>query len=722
MASIDIDNASVSSFGSHQRKSSLAPSRPRKGRRSLEGMAALSRRSLGASTRQSIGASSVHSMVSNASLASHTNSGSNNPITNDIHLNILVHEKLPTITKYKQFHRWKSKFLERFDAYLTQSGMEPANAASQELQVNLEACLKRALNVLEQIGKGNLSPTKRSVKASLALKEFCVSIEECRVELEELVPTTQIDEHRKRYTKFHVGASLIKAGFPQFVAMKELEESVHAMCDKTYDPETSNDTLDKVERELFALYMTQVSRFCDVMADLDIYDIMLQCARFLAPLENEEEDDADQLTIFVQRSNPQRDPPEPHHHRRHPSNTFIKSASSSQGTSSTDSVTDYDNEPSFRGDDDYAVVDAVPALTPITVKIDVEDSETIASVAAMVAEGLGFRLRPDVDITKQLMVRCRSSDQVVQAPKTTTLKQLHIEHGDVLTLEEAKIPVTVIRTLPNGESIELNVWIDPQATVRDLKLAVEDKQHRSGDGIASIQVEDQRLFLGGAELDDEGKTCSSYGIVSGSVLDLMVKEVPVVDVLKGEEERIVIVDTKYGTMFSVDREEVIAKKVLTPKIVNSDDAFVEETTKNTDKDRMLQSMMSSPYLKVKPQIVIPKMKIEEYEIDTADEVKNMWGVELKKSRQKQRATEIFFVDLKTRAVGFLNRTKLLEIGFITVVRASDPNVVSTENFNYTVENDTLEQAEKDQQKYDYFVFEIRKIFGIDFQESLGLQA
>mmetsp|Transcript_11239 Transcript_11239/g.27001 ORF Transcript_11239/g.27001 Transcript_11239/m.27001 type:complete len:723 (-) Transcript_11239:211-2379(-) len=720
MAAIEIDNAST---GSH-RRSSLAPSRPRKGRRSIEGMVSLSRRSVGGSSRHSLGASSVHSLMTNGSFSTHTNSGSNNPITNDANLNILVHDKLPTITKYKQFQRWKSKFIDRFDSYLTQSGMQPASAASQDLQIHLEACLRRASNVLEQIYNGNLSPIKRSVKASRALKEFCVSIEECRVELEELIPATQIDEKRKGYSKFHVGTSLIKAGFPQFVAMKELEESVSAMCDKTFDPNTEDDNLDKVERELFDLYMTQVSRFCDIMADLDLYDIMLQCVRFLTPPENEEGDDADELTIFVQRYHPQRDPSDHNLHRQNPSGNVIKEASSSHGTSSTDSVSEYDMEPSFRGDDEYAVVDSVPSPAPSMIKVDVEDSETIASVVAMVAEDLGFLLRSDVDIMEQLMVRCRSNDKVVPAPKTTTLKQLRIEDGDVLTLEEAKIPVTVLRNLLSGETIELAVWIDPLATVHDLKVAVEDQQLRKGDGMVSILVENQRLFLAGVELDDENRACSRYGIVSGSVLNLRARDVdvPVVDVLEGEDERIVIVDTKYGTMFSVGRDEVVAQKVLTPKIVNSDDVFLEATTKDIDKDRMREAMMCSPNLKVKPQIVIPKMKIEDYEIDTADDVKNMWGVELKKSRQKKRSSDLFFVDLKTRAVGFLNRTKLVEMGFITVVQASDPNVVSTETFNYTVETDTLEQAEKDQQKYDFFVFEIRKIFGIDFEESLGLQA
>jgi len=686
MAALDTSNS--------QRKSDLLPPRRKGGRGpSLDGLGASTRHSLGASSRHSLGASSHHSMMSTTS--THTNSGSKNPITNDVKLNILVHDKLQNITKYKQFLRWRCKFLDRFDTYMTQSGMEPADAASGELQIHLDTCLRRSAVVLERIANGDLSPTtqKKTVKASLALKEFGMSIDECRVELEELIPATQIDEKRRRYTKFHVGASLIKAGFPQFVAMKELEENVRAISDQTYDMETDYDSLDKQQRELFHQYKTQVSRFCDVMADLDLYDIMLKCIEFLHAPENEEGDDVEELTIFVRR------------YQRY-DNSGIK-ASSSNGSNSIDSGTDSDSDGSS------------VLSRPIMVKVYVEDRETMAMVATMVAEDLGFQLKPlaAIDITEQLTVRY-ANDVVVEAPKTTTLKQLGIEDGDVLTIELALIPIRVRRILPSGERMELDILIDPLAPLRQLKFAVEHQQHQRGDGIRSIPAEDQRLSLGSVELDDNDKSCSGYGIVSGSVLDLEPKTVHIEEALQSLEECIVIVDTKYGVMFSVDREEAIEKGVLTPKIINANDVFLEATQNDFDKNLMQKSMMSSPNLNVKPRIVIPKMEVEDYELDGADEVKNMWGIQLKKAPKRQRGTEIFFVDIMTQAVGLLDRKKLMDMEFITVVKATDPSVSGD---NMELKN-TLEQAEKDQQKYDFFVFEIRKIFGIAFEESLGLQA
>jgi len=669
-------------------------------RSSLESVGGLSRRSLGGdSRRQSLGASSIHSMVSASSNHTHShNSGSKNPITNDVKLSILVHEKLQTIKKYKQFQRWKCKFLDRFETYLSQSGMEPARDASRQLQVHLETCLKRASVVLDRIDAGDLSPIsqRRTVKAARALKEFEMSLELCRAELEELVPAKQIDEKRKRYTKFHVGASLIRDGFPQFVAMKELEEHVHAISDRTYDLETDYDNLNKQERELFCQYKTQVARFCDVMSDLDLYDIMLTCVEFLHPPENDDDDDTEELTIFVKR------------YQRYNNQQGVIKRTYSNGTDTTNSETDSDNEPSFRGDEEDSGVMSVPPV--LAVKLDVEDSETLANVAYLVAQDLGFHLKPQdaLDISSQLTIR-HGNENVVKKPKTTTLRQLGIEHGDVLTLELAMMPVKVRQIMENGVRVDLNVLVDPKGTIRDLKFAVEHQLHQRGDGIGSICAEDQRLYFGGIELDIDAKSCSGYGIGPGSILDLEAKAIINEEVVfEGEEDRIVIVDTKYGTMFSVDRTVAIKQGVLTPKIINVDDVFVEATEKDFDKDRMLKAMMESPNLKVKPQLVVQKLELEEYEIDKelANDVKNMWGVSLKKTGHERRMTEIFFVDLKTQAMGFLNRSKLLEKNFITVVKATGITRDKKQ------EEMTLEQAEKDQQKYDFYVFEIRKIFGI----------
>jgi len=682
------------------RRSSLTPPRRRGGRgRSMD----------------SFGASSVYSNVSMATL-NVTNSGSNNPITNDVKLNILVHDKLENIKKYKQFHRWKSKFLDKFDSYLSESGIDPARKASAEILQHLESCSKRAATLLTHLEKGDMNPTtgRVTVRAALALKEFCVKIDECRFELEELVPAKQIDERRRRYTKFHVGAALIKAGFPQYVAMKELEELVQSIMSKTVDVERDYDILDKQERDLFNAYRTQVSRFCDVMADLDLYVIMLKCVEFLNAPDYESDDDVEELTIFVKR----------YMRPQNAKDTDTTSTIPESWSNGTNGSLDDDDFSFHNGRNSLpSSVHAPPPVPEKTVRVDVDDCETVATVASMVADELGFKLKPldKTDITEQLTIR-HGNDTVVRTPKTSTLKSLNIDNGDVLTMEQAMIEIKVRLEQHDGKPVELTVTMDPNASLGQLKAMLEQQQNARKD-LEGIPASDQRLFFNEFEMTDNDKSLADYGIVAGSVLDMDAPELPVEEEEEEEEEeetRICIVDTKYGTMFAVPREEAIEKGVVTPKIVNQDDVFLEATEKQFDKERMHKAMMSSPNLKVKPQIVIQKMKIEDYEIDGADDVKNMWGVSLKKAGRKKRSTEIFFVDLMTKAVGFLDRKKLLDTGFITVVKAIDPSVLGDNKKDSNEE--TLEQAEKDQQTYDMFVYEIRKIFGIAFEQSLGLQS
>eukprot|EP00532_Pseudo-nitzschia_australis_P008926 CAMPEP_0168179526 /NCGR_PEP_ID=MMETSP0139_2-20121125/9907_1 /TAXON_ID=44445 /ORGANISM="Pseudo-nitzschia australis, Strain 10249 10 AB" /LENGTH=658 /DNA_ID=CAMNT_0008099395 /DNA_START=345 /DNA_END=2321 /DNA_ORIENTATION=- len=652
---------------------------------------------------------SVHSAAS-------TGTASNNPITNDVQLNILVHDKLNKITKYKSFHRWKSKFLNRFENYLTQSGRTPAKEASDKLQEHLNSCSKRANVLLGYIDKGDLSPVtgKKSVRAALALNEFCRDLENTRVELGELVPAKQVDERRRRYTKFHIGASLIEEGFPQYVSMKELEEKVQEIADKTRDVENDEDVLDKLQRDLFRYYAKQVTRFCDVMADLDLYEIMLKCVQFLHPPEDEESDD-EELTIFVRR--------------------YECIAGDGVGNSVTPSDNGNNNNNENTGGGGgaslfrprksaAAELNTQNNLLPQkkTIKVEVEENESIVTVATLAAEELGFQLQPD-DVTKimnQVKVRYKDDSKEVEKDQTSTLQELGIENGDVLTIEQTMIPIQVRRTTPSGETILLDVVVDTNASLRELKDLLEEAQNNHED-LESIPAKDQKLFFNGNEFDDDdnGKSCADLGIVLGSVLDLESKIVPVVDPMDAEKEKIVIVDTKYGTMFSVDRQTAIEKAVLSQKVVNCDDEFLEATAKDIDKTRMQKSMMSSPNLKVKPQLVIAKMKIEDYELEEAEKVQNMWGINLKKTNTKKRETEIFFVDLKTDAVGFLNRTKLMDMNFITVVKVNDPSVLGDNKKAQEVE-ETLEQAETDQQKYDFFVTRIREIFGIAYGESLGL--
>ena len=109
--------------------------------------------------------------------------------------------------------------------------------------------------------------------------------------------------------------------------------------------------------------------------------------------------------------------------------------------------------------------------------------------------------------------------------------------------------------------------------------------------------------------------------------------------------------------------------------------------------------MESQTLGVNPQIVVKGLEVEDYEIAEKEEVKNKWGVQLKKRTKNKAGEEFIFIDSKTGACGELSRKKYLEMKFITPV----PDKKGGE---------TLAQREKDTMKYEQHVLSIRSHFGI----------
>jgi hypothetical protein len=245
----------------------------------------------GSSTRL-LNSSSHHS-----SAASHQKQQEiNNPITTDAELNILVHSKLDHITKYKTFTRWKGKFLHRFETFLYQRGMDPAQREADTLQLTLNKLCQQSSKVLHYIDQGDLTVQRKTVKAALAVNEMCKTLEQARLELEGLIPSGR-EERRLGYTKFHLGAILIQQNFPQYVAMKQIEADLQAIVQKTTMME--DDVLDRQQHDCFNHYLKQVIRFCDIMADLDMYEIMKKCIQFRNPPEESESEDPEEMEIHI---------------------------------------------------------------------------------------------------------------------------------------------------------------------------------------------------------------------------------------------------------------------------------------------------------------------------------------------------------------------------------------------------------------------------------------
>ncbi|KAG7340862.1 ubiquitin family protein [Nitzschia inconspicua] len=234
---------------------------------------------------RALGSSSHHSTSTPAK--------ENNPIKTDAELNILVNSKLQSIEKYKTFQRWKGKFLERFETFLYQKGMDPAQKEADALQETLLKLTKQTAKVLDYIDKNELSQDKKTVKASLALNEMCNTLEEARKELQGLIPSLKAEERKLGYSKFHLGSVLIQQNFPQYVLMETVRNDLASIG------KTMEEVLDRQQHDAFGHYNKQVVRFCDIMADLDMYEIMKKCIRFRNPPDESESEDPVEMEVHI---------------------------------------------------------------------------------------------------------------------------------------------------------------------------------------------------------------------------------------------------------------------------------------------------------------------------------------------------------------------------------------------------------------------------------------
>ena len=150
----------------------------------------------------------------------------------------------------------------------------------------------------------------------------------------------------------------------------------------------------------------------------------------------------------------------------------------------------------------------------------------------------------------------------------------------------------------------MNFDIEPIASIDSIKEMITSE--------IGLPAKKQLLKLGEEELRNGRARADQYGIVAGSTLKLELNEDP-----------IIFVDIKCGTLFGLDREKVIEGEILTPNQGNKLD-FNEAAKDSATKERMKKVMMESQTLGVNPQIVVKGLEVEDYEIAEKEEVKNKW--------------------------------------------------------------------------------------------------
>jgi hypothetical protein len=200
---------------------------------------------------------------------------SGNPLKYDPELMTLI-DRVDSIQSYRTFRRWKASFLRRFESFLKQKGIPPAEDSYQAYSSNMERFETKVNQVQGFMERGDLTPDRTSVKGRNALNEMCKTITEIIEETENLIPSTNLDEKKKQYNKYHLGCVLVKDGFLEYDRMLRCKDKIQAMIKE----QGLKEVADRQQLEAIQMYETQIERFRDVMHDLGLYEVMMKCRQF----------------------------------------------------------------------------------------------------------------------------------------------------------------------------------------------------------------------------------------------------------------------------------------------------------------------------------------------------------------------------------------------------------------------------------------------------------
>ena len=478
-----------------------------------------------------------------------------NPLKSDPELVGLL-KRLDKIGKYKTFNRWKDKFLTRFDSLVFEQGMEPAEKRCNDFTTVLKKTVKFADKVAGHNERGELSPQKKSVKASLALSELANHLTTTVEQLDQLIPSTGKDEKKMGFTKFHLGAVLIRQGFHQYITMKAIEDAIIGIKEKIAD------VADKQQLELFAMYEKKFQRFCDIMADLNLYEIMMKCVQFAEAPDVEESSDEEPMVIEIAVINMDGD-------KGRPSMKSIKlevTPSETIGNIKKMIADDIGIEPDKQvikfddnelGDNDASLdscgvkdgahLTVEPLKIPI--KVQTYDGKTIDLLidpTSTYISDIKRMLEPECGIppSNQTLYNKDADDKELDDDHSKACDN-DIQAGTTLYLEPKTMSVNI--TMPDGTKHTLDD-ISPNDTAADLKKKIEDQ--------TGMSAPEQILKHDGKDIsdDDDNTKLKDLGIKHGDDIEVDVKKVPLIVKTKDGETVEIMIQPSIDTLDDIKKQ------------------------------------------------------------------------------------------------------------------------------------------------------------------------
>jgi len=124
---------------------------------------------------------------------------------------------------------------------------------------------------------------------------------------------------------------------------------------------------------------------------------------------------------------------------------------------------------------------------------------------------------------------------------------------------------------------------------------------------------------------------------------------------------VIFMDMKTSSLLEVDRQDCLKHKILTS---NTNGKWRECTAHNSvEYKELVQKITTNPTLGI---VKVVEKQVQDYQdgldMQEAEGVKNLWGVELKKRTQNPRGEELIFLDPRDGSLGEVSRVSIFKSG------------------------------------------------------------
>lgn len=168
-------------------------------------------------------------------------------------------ESADEITSPEHFTYWKDEFLDQFKTFLNPEGTATAREADDAMFVLMQKLTKTLLMVKHLCSNGDISEEKVTVRGQNNLNEMVSEMANLERAVAIYWPKTQEDEEQVGYTKFELGAVLVRDGFRVYSIMITTRDYLIGLRD---GPLKGDKFLTTNSRSIMNYYLNELDSFC----------------------------------------------------------------------------------------------------------------------------------------------------------------------------------------------------------------------------------------------------------------------------------------------------------------------------------------------------------------------------------------------------------------------------------------------------------------------------